>query len=182
LPYQDADSLGDCARDQLHFRDCALKGGRTTDVFVRGSSARKLSRNLSKMGRAISSTMNTESTWESMPKELSPEAFLLEMARDLNGTLDDLVFNTINRLQRQRGGSPSVGEVIGIDILGPDNGAVILADLQPNYFVFQTIDSDTMGSHPENGSREFGFELLDSGAAGTKPRWLTKGPRDSARR
>jgi hypothetical protein len=42
--------------------------------------------------------------------------------------------------------------------MGPFNGSVILAELGPTYFVFQTIDTIENGPHPENGSREFGFE------------------------
>jgi hypothetical protein len=95
---------------------------------------------------------------DALPEGTTPEAFLLEMARDLNGTVNNLIFDGINKFRRQVGGDPTVGEVIPIDILGPDDGAVILAELRSNYFIFQTIDSDIMGSHPENGSREFGFE------------------------
>ncbi|HEY4185502.1 MAG TPA: peptidoglycan-binding domain-containing protein [Polyangia bacterium] len=94
----------------------------------------------------------------SMPTGLAPEAFLLEMAKDLNGTVKDSDFDTINVFHRRASGDPHVGEIIDIDIMGPDNGSVILAELGVTYFVFQTIDCLETGSHPENGSREFGFE------------------------
>jgi hypothetical protein len=55
-------------------------------------------------------------------------------------------------------GVPVVGGIVDIDIQGPDNGSVIVGEIGATYFIFQTIDSGTYGSHPENGSREFGFE------------------------
>ncbi len=93
-----------------------------------------------------------------MPDKTTAESFLLEMARDLNGTVKNADFNRINVFKRRRSGDPIVGEIIDIDILGPDDGSVILAELGPTYFVFQTIECPQTGTHPENGSREFGFE------------------------
>ena len=40
---------------------------------------------------------------------------------------------------------------------------MILVALTQTYFIFQTVDSNKMGSHPENGCREFGFEQVGSG-------------------
>jgi hypothetical protein len=98
-----------------------------------------------------------------MPAALTPEAFVSEMATDLNGTVGDAGFNAINVFARKtdkRGKPPSVGEIIHIDIGGPDNGSVILAELSKDYFVFQTVTTPQDGEHPENGSREFGFEKV----------------------
>lgn len=100
---------------------------------------------------------------EAMPRGKSAESFLEDLATDLNGTVRDAGFDTINVFKRRRGGKPMIGEIIDIDIMGPDNGSMILVETTPTYFVFQTVDSDKMGSHPENGSREFGFERLGSG-------------------
>jgi peptidoglycan hydrolase-like protein with peptidoglycan-binding domain len=100
---------------------------------------------------------------DAMPPGTSAEKFLLDMATDLNGTVKDSGFNVINVFERRRTGSPQVGEIIDIDIMGPDNGSVILAVLRSNYFVFQTVDCDKTGTHPENGSREFGFERVGAG-------------------
>src|SRR5260370_11355730 len=90
-----------------------------------------------------------------MPDKTTAESFLLEMARDLNGTVKNADFNRINVFKRRRSGDPIVGEIIDIDILGPDDGSVILAELGPTYFVFQTIECPQTGTHPENGSRAF---------------------------
>jgi hypothetical protein len=93
-----------------------------------------------------------------MPDKVTAESFLMEMARDLNGTVKDPEFDSINAFKRRGGGDPKVGDIVDIDIKGPENGSVILGELGTTYFVFQTIDCPKYGSHPENGSREFGFQ------------------------
>ena len=98
-----------------------------------------------------------------MPKDKTPEAFLKDMARDLNGTIKNDRFDLVNIFSRRRGGEPEIGDVIDIDILGPLNGSVVLVASEPTYFIFQTVDSVKMGTHPENGSREFGFERSETG-------------------
>jgi peptidoglycan hydrolase-like protein with peptidoglycan-binding domain len=98
-----------------------------------------------------------------MPKEKTPEQFLKDMATDLNGTVKNERFSLINEFIRRRSGAPQLGELIDIDILGPDNGSVILVEMTATYFVFQTVDSDQMGAHPENGAREFVFERSEVG-------------------
>ena len=108
---------------------------------------------------------------DEMPSGKTPEQFLNEMATDLNGTVGDYWFDSINVFKRKGSTEPKVGDIVAIDIKGPDNGSVILVALQPNYFIFQTIDSDEYGSHPENGCREFGFERLSSGGV----RFYTRG-------
>jgi hypothetical protein len=71
---------------------------------------------------------------DAMPAGKTPESFLEDMASDLNGTVKDCPFDTINVFRRRGGGKPRLGELIDIDILGP-----------------------------ENGCREFGFERTNSG-------------------
>jgi hypothetical protein len=100
---------------------------------------------------------------ERMPKGKTAEAFLEDMAGDLNGTIGDSSFDFINVFKRRRKGTPQIGEIIDIDIMGPDNGSVILVEKTATYFIFQTVDSAKMGSHPENGCREFGFERVGTG-------------------
>ena len=96
-----------------------------------------------------------------MPSGVTPEAFLLELATDLNGTIADGGFNAVNIFIRGKG-VPRVGEIVFIDIAGPDNGSVILAELATDYFIFQTVTEPKAGTHPENGSREFGFERVEN--------------------
>ncbi|MGH7469837.1 MAG: hypothetical protein ACRENP_17960 [Longimicrobiales bacterium] len=106
-----------------------------------------------------------------MPPNLTPEAFLEEMASDLNGAINDAGFNAVNRFSRKQAGRPEVGELVEIDILGPDNGAVLLAEKVSDYFIYQTVTTPALGTHPEYGSREFGFEQLSGGSV----RFYTRG-------
>ncbi|MCK1485082.1 phosphatase PAP2 family protein [Bradyrhizobium sp. 193] len=97
---------------------------------------------------------------DQMPPGVTPEDFLREMLNDLNGTINDPEFDVINEFARRQTGDPTLGEFIDIDILGPDDGSVVLSQIADDHFVFATVDlglfSQT-GTHPENGAREFGF-------------------------
>jgi hypothetical protein len=112
---------------------------------------------------------------DAMPPNLTAEAYLTEMSQDLNGAIRSAAFNRINTFERtqhdQQRGAPAVGDVYDIDILGPDNGSVMLVERTPNHFIFQTVATSQTGAHPEFGSREFGFEVLEGGAI----RWYTRG-------
>jgi hypothetical protein len=105
-----------------------------------------------------------------MPPGGTAKSFLAEMAMDLNGTVNDGGFNAINNFIRRKTGPPATGEIIHIDIMGPDNGGVILAELTTEYFVFETVTTPEDGTHPENGSAEFGFERV-----GGRVRFYTRG-------
>ena len=98
-----------------------------------------------------------------MPPGKTAPAFLADLAGDLNGTVADGDFDTINVFTRRNNGTPKLGEIIDIDILGPVNGSVVLVESTESYFIFQTVTSKAMGSHPENGCREFGFEPHGNG-------------------
>jgi hypothetical protein len=56
-------------------------------------------------------------------------------------------------------------------IAGPDNGSVMLVESAPDHFIFQTVETSEDGTHPEYGSRQFGFERLAGGAG----QWYTRG-------
>jgi hypothetical protein len=105
---------------------------------------------------------------ERMPSGLSPEHYLEEMAADLNKAVNNPTFDDINVFTRVTGvGSrpPAIGDIYDIDIKGPDNGSVMLVEQTLSHFIFQTVttSSTSTGTHPEFGSREFGFEKLDKG-------------------
>lgn len=110
---------------------------------------------------------------DTMPSGTTPEAYLGEMASDLNKAVNDSSFNTINTFHRRPLGSggPAVGDVYHIDIAGPDNGSVMLVESTADHFIFQTVETKEDGTHPEYGARQFGFERLESGAV----RWYTRG-------
>jgi hypothetical protein len=98
---------------------------------------------------------------DSLPPGASVSSFLMEMAGDLNGTVNDTIFYSINRFAKAPTKPPQVGQIISIDIAGPDNGSVVVAVIDPEYFIFQTITTPADGTHPEYGSREFGIERVD---------------------
>lgn len=112
---------------------------------------------------------------DKMPAKITPEAYLAEMATDLNKAVSSTAFNAINKFKRTKQdrdrGAPAVGDIYDIDVLGPDNGSVMLAEKGRSYFIFQTVTTKQTGTHPENGSREFGFQKLKNGAV----RWYTRG-------
>jgi hypothetical protein len=111
-------------------------------------------------------------TIDAMPAGLTPEQFLAEMANDLNKAVSDYWFDAINEFKRTKTEKPpAVGDVYHIDIKGPDNGSVMLVESTPDHFVFQTVATAQDGTHPEYGSREFGFERSADGSI----RFFTRG-------
>jgi len=108
---------------------------------------------------------------DAMPPGLTAAEFLAEMATDLNRAVSDDLFNAINVFSRRpTTASPEVGNVYDIDIAGPFNGSVVLVERTEDHFVFQTLTTNSdgsgyeTGSHPEYGSREFGFEAQRDGS------------------
>lgn len=95
---------------------------------------------------------------ERMPPGVTPEAFLIEFGMHLNRTVNDPVFSGVNIFKRRNPGPLKLGEIVDINMFGPDNGAVILSALEPNYFIYTVINDHYGWEHPEYGSREFGFE------------------------
>lgn len=96
---------------------------------------------------------------EKMPSGATPNQFLRDMLMNLNSTINDRGFDRVNVFFRRSSGSIQIGDVYDIDI-PVDNGSVALAVLDTDYFVFHTIESKKYGTHPECGSREFGFEYV----------------------
>ena len=106
-------------------------------------------------------------TIDSMPPRMTPEAFLTQLALDPNGTVHNPSFDTVNVFHRRESGRPpALGDIYDIDIAGPDNGSVVIAELAPDHFVFQTITTRfaETGSHPECGARAFGFDRNADGS------------------
>ena len=50
-----------------------------------------------------------------------------------------------------------------IDLLGPDNGSVIVSDYNILNWMFTTIYEPKYGQHPVSGNREFGVDLTSNG-------------------
>jgi hypothetical protein len=99
------------------------------------------------------------------PTANSGEALLSFLLGDPSGFVNRSVFDAITFFKPERHqGTPKVGDLYDIDFFGPDNGTVMLVEKGKNYFIFQTIQTDKTGRHPENGAREFGFEDLPDGS------------------
>jgi peptidoglycan hydrolase-like protein with peptidoglycan-binding domain len=96
---------------------------------------------------------------ERMPTDTSPEKFLSALASNINGAVQNKDFDQINVFKRRQKGDAMVGEIVDIDILGPIDGSVVLGEMEKTYFIYQTIDLDWEIAHPENGSREFGYQI-----------------------
>jgi hypothetical protein len=118
---------------------------------------------------------------DQMPPGLTPESLLQEMAHDMNATIDNSLFDSINYFTRRDAGGTQLGDIYDIDLFGPDDGAVVLTSLAADHFVFSTITDpgDLFGTHPEYGSREFGFERNTDGSITFYTRASSR-PRDAA--
>lgn len=116
-----------------------------------------------------------------MPSGETPEQIIEHFADSPNDAVGHGSFNTINVFSRRtRGQPPSIGDIYDINLIGPDNGAVMTVQQSPGfgtatsrpetYFVVQAIETPENGTLPEYGAREFGFEYIDG-----KPAFYTRG-------
>jgi hypothetical protein len=94
-----------------------------------------------------------------LPNEQAAQALITEMLNDLNGTVDSKVFDVTNVFSRRDTSTPPrVGDLVDINIVGIDNGAVALVDMKPDRFIYAAVTEPVNGRHPEWGSRAFGYE------------------------
>ena len=115
-------------------------------------------------------------TVDSFPSGLSPLMYLKEFAMSPNDAVSSTIFNVANRFKKRVPGRLALGDIWDIDILGPDNGSIVLVKTSGNlvgaenvsvdtdgWFDIHTIECEKYGTHPECGAREFGFERLGGG-------------------
>lgn len=116
---------------------------------------------------------------DSFPTNLSPIAYLKEFAMSPNKAVNSTVFNIANKFKKRAPGRLALGDIWDIDIMGPDNGSIVLVKTSPSlaggkhlaatsgssdaWFDIQTIECKKYGTHPECGAREFGFETTLNG-------------------
>jgi len=101
-----------------------------------------------------------------MPPGLTPQAFLGEMAQDINKAANDQQFNDLSTFKwRDTSHPPTVGDINDIDFgsawVLPTPGVpspVMLVEQTDAHFVFQTLQG-----HILHGAREFGFYALPDG-------------------
>jgi hypothetical protein len=106
-----------------------------------------------------------------MPRDLPPEAYLLEFARDPNTTVSHGLFNVMNTFTKRSNAEPKVGDIYDICIVGVINCSIVLVALSEGFgassgdawFDIQTVSCEKHSRHPENGAREFGFEYVSGG-------------------
>ena len=115
-------------------------------------------------------------TINSFPTNLSPMSYLKEFAMSPNSAVNNKIFNIANKFKKRISGRLALGDIWDIDIMGPDNGSIVLVKTSPYlvssngfdiqadaWFDIQTIECEKYGTHPECGGREFGFESLPTG-------------------
>ncbi len=149
---------------------------------VIGDALKESNAELQRLSDADGGTYHDEYsvTVETMPPGVTPEAFLGEMMRDMNGTANNSTFDTLNKFERREPNEPPhKGEIVDIGFpLGP-NGSVMLTDITSSSFTYSTITNKDKylwldDSHPINGSREFGFERNADGSITFYTRSTTK--------
>jgi hypothetical protein len=121
-----------------------------------------------------------------VPPGWTPEGYLSAMATDMNKAVGNGVFNSVNVFQKATVGQPQIGSVYFINIPGirepgtimnnlpGDSGSVIIVDMTPSSFTFQTITTNYQGTHPENGARQFGFVRQNDGSVVSIPQGFHK--------
>jgi hypothetical protein len=110
---------------------------------------------------------------DAMPPGLSPSDYLTEIAQNFNTAINNKDFDDLCVFTRWGATqAPSVvGDVYDITIKGGDNGSVMVVEKGPSYFIVQTVTTPASGTHPEYGSRLFGFRQHPDGSVG----FLTRG-------
>jgi len=94
-----------------------------------------------------------------LPGGYSAESLLDHMRRNMNHfvDMDNTEFDPYSSAdETQWSGASPVGSVFNLDIIGPDNAAVVCSLVQAKKFRFTTITTPNTGSHPVSGHREFG--------------------------
>lgn len=99
---------------------------------------------------------------DALPPGSTVSSFLMELAHDVNGTVNDGIFDSVNTFSVTTRNPPQVGDIVDITI-PLDDGSVAVAVIDPSYFIFMTVTTPQSGTHPEWGSREFGIEPADGG-------------------
>jgi hypothetical protein len=98
-----------------------------------------------------------------MPTGVTPQQFLMSLASDMDAAVADPLFSMVNDFTRRSDGPVKVGDIIDIDILGPDDGSIEIIEITSMTFTIMAITTEETGSHPEVGTRTWGFRPVDGG-------------------
>ncbi len=97
------------------------------------------------------------------------EHFIRNIDSFINTTYCD--FTPYEAVDEQRLASANPrGTVFFLDMLGPDNAAIVISDKQKQFYVVTTINTPRTGDHPVSGHRQFGYIL-----EGPKTTFYTRG-------
>jgi len=103
-----------------------------------------------------------------VPEGWTPESLLEHVRTHLNDFLDtdnsEFIPYTAGDDDAKWSSASPVGTVFKIDIVGPDNAAVVASLVEPRRWRFTTIHTDWSGDHPVCGHREFGVRTGSDGA------------------
>ena len=101
-----------------------------------------------------------------LPKGQTPEALLRSMANDvISATGNDELAGWVAWPASE---NRQVGDRVDLDIWGPDNGAVGYWKIDADRFCVITLENDSVGAHPVNGIRCWGFVPM-----AINPNWMT---------
>jgi hypothetical protein len=74
----------------------------------------------------------------------------------VNTTLTEFIPYDDSDARRLASDNP-LGTVFKLDFLGPDNAAIVISDVKPQYYAVSTINTPDTGDHPVSGHRMFGY-------------------------
>ena len=98
-----------------------------------------------------------------LPKGTSGRALFEKFAAKPN-SVGDQAFDALNEFELRGGGKPKLGSIYDIDIAGPDNGSIVVTDLQlAPMHGHMTVETRARRMHPESGWREFAYQVYPDG-------------------
>ena len=116
----------------------------------------------------------------SLPTGKTPQALLRSMANDIiTATGDDELAGWVG--WPAASGDRKVGDRVDLDIWGPDNGAIGYWKIDADRFCVITLENSTVGAHPVNGIRCWGFVPMAinpnwTATTSGKNKWSCAGP------
>jgi hypothetical protein len=96
------------------------------------------------------------------PQGWDGSRLLQHFMRHINDFIDTdyTEFSPYSKSDEQRlASSNPLGTVFKLDMAGPDNAAVVISDVQPQYFSVTTVHTPETGDHPVSGHRMWGYAV-----------------------
>jgi N-acetyl-anhydromuramyl-L-alanine amidase AmpD len=100
------------------------------------------------------------------PEDWDAPRLLQYFIRNINQFVDTRLVEFIpydeSDAQRLASSNP-VGTVFKLDLLGPDNAAIVVSAAEPKFYIVTTINTPWSGDHPVSGHRQFGYIAEEDG-------------------